>query len=46
MKFLVKGFLIIISMMLIKSFFIEYKHFSTSQIADEDTNWISTIELY
>ncbi|MGX5792106.1 hypothetical protein ACWKSJ_14130 (plasmid) [Staphylococcus equorum] len=46
MKFLGKGILIIISIALIKSFFIENKQLPTSQVEDKDTYWISTIELY
>ncbi|MDG0823798.1 hypothetical protein M4L38_13785 [Staphylococcus equorum] len=46
MKFLSKGILIIISIVLIKLFFIENKQFSKSQVEDKDTYWISTIELY
>lgn len=46
MEFLSKGTLIIISIVLIKLFFIENKKFSISQVEDKDTYWISTIELY
>lgn len=46
MRFLGKGFFIIISIVLIKLFFIENKQSSAPQVEDKDTHWISTIELY